>query len=255
MRKLNVAVIFGGRSAEHEVSVKSAIYIISKFSYEKYNVIPIYITQDGKWMIYSGKIVDFHASNLGDDSVQIIFSTDKSNPGIFRVYDNRIQHIKVDVVFPALLGMYGEDGTIQGLFELTDIPYVGCGVFASSVCMDKTLIKSIVESCQIPQPKSISYEKTTILTADKYNNDVINHVGYPCFIKPARLGTSIGIRRVTKKEELSPAIEHAFMFDRKIIIEELINGRELKCAVLGSGGEDTEASVMCEVKKNRAFIL
>ncbi|MCL1924553.1 MAG: D-alanine--D-alanine ligase [Defluviitaleaceae bacterium] len=224
MEKIKVAVIYGGASNEHEVSQGSAKTIIENLNKEKYEILEVYINKEGKWLNKEGE--------------PTILSPNPQE-GFINFSENSIAKIiKVDVLFPVLLGKYGEDGTIQGLFEMSRIPYVGCGVLASAISMEKVYSNDILKLLGINGPKYLSYR-----TGDNINSDfIIKELGLPLFVKPVRSGSSVGISRVKTKEELQNALTLAFEHDSRVIIEESITGRELKCAVLGDGKNNTIAS-------------
>ena len=254
MSKLNVAVLFGGVSVEHEVSNTSALNIISNMSTEKYNVIPIYISAQGKWMLYDGKIGDIRNIDIEKFGTPTILSPDSTHKGLLRLMNNKFKIIPIDVVFPSLHGRNGEDGTIQGLCELCGIPYVGSKVFASAICMDKFYTKLIVDTAGIRQAEYIAFTKREFIDkGSEILKKVRSRIEYPCFVKPSNSGSSIGISKVKNKKELSKAIESAFEYDNKVIIEKAVTGRELEVAILGSGGNDTEASIVGEVKPAAEF--
>ena len=222
MEKINVAVIYGGASNEHEVSQGSAKAVIENLDKEKYNILEVYIDKQGNWTYKGEKAV----------------LSPNPHEGLIVLCGDVPEVIKVDVLFPVLLGKFGEDGTIQGLFEMTSIPYVGCGVLASVISMEKVYANDILKLLDIPGPKYLSYRIGDNIDAD----EIIKKLSLPVFVKPVRSGSSVGISRVKTKEELQNALILAFEHDSRVIIEESITGRELKCAVLGSGKEDTIAS-------------
>lgn len=238
--KIKLGLIFGGMSTENEVSVMSANSILKNLDKEKYEIFPIYISKEGEWFEYN---------NL--ENIDISKNTKK--------LDNVIEYLeKLDVLFPVLHGLYGEDGTIQGLFEMLKKPYVGCGVLASSVGMDKAYTKIIFDRANIPQAKYIYLKKYKDLYTyiDKDFNEknvsleeaveiVGKEINFPVFVKPANSGSSVGINRAKNKEELKEYIEYAGKFDKKILIEEGIQGQEVECAILGN--EDVIASCVGEI--------
>jgi D-alanine-D-alanine ligase len=213
--KLRVAVIYGGRSGEHEVSLRSARSIIDGMDPRKYDVIEIIISKEGKWQ------------------PRPILPEPDSNPGI-------------DVVFPVLHGTFGEDGTVQGLLELAGLPYVGAGVLGSSASMDKEIMKRLCRERGLPVVEYVSMTRST-LDADEASK----HFSYPMFVKPANLGSSVGISKVRDPAELEMALEVAAQYDRKVIVERAIEGRELECSVLGN--EEPVASLPCEILPSREF--
>lgn len=250
MEKERLGVIFGGMSTENEVSVVSANSVIKNLDREKYEIYPIYIDKNGIWYEYSDLQEE---RKLGE-------KVDKKN----KISDIIGYLKKLDILFPILHGLYGEDGTIQGLFELLKKPYVGCGVLASSVGMDKVYTKVIFEKAGLNQAKYEyvrKYNEKYIYMDSKFNEQVMTLDGvvekifknlkFPMFIKPSNSGSSVGINKAKSKEELKQAIEYASKFDNKILIEEGIIGREVECAVLGN--EEVTASCVGEVKSAEEF--
>lgn len=248
MNKLNVAVIFGGCSTEHDVSIASASTIINNMKSEKYNIIPIYITREGKWLMYDGPSKE-NVKNIQWDKfgVSAVISPDRMHKGLLRIVGDKVKIVKIDVVFPALHGTNAEDGTIQGLFEMAGLKYVGCGVLASSVCMDKSITKTIAKQLGVKQAEYLVVESYELEELESICKNVRYKLGYPCFVKPANGGSSVGISKVKNKKDLEKAIPLAFLFDNKIVIEKAIIGRELECAVLGDGGNETQISCVGEV--------
>lgn len=250
MSKIKLGLIFGGMSTENEVSVVSANSILKNLDKEKYNVFPIYIDKDGKWYQYTEE----------ESSRKFGQEVSKKEP-----IENTIDYLKnMDVLFPVLHGLYGEDGTIQGLFELLKIPYVGCGVLASSVGMDKVYTKIIFEKAGLKQAKYEYIRKhgenyiyidknfdERKVTLEEVADIVIENLKFPMFIKPSNSGSSVGINKAKNKEELKKYIEYAAKFDNKVLIEEGIQGKEVECAVLGN--EDVIASCVGEVKSAEEF--
>ena len=246
MIKKNVLVLFGGCSPEHEVSKVSAYTIIANIPEEKYNVYPVYITKEGKWLLYDGSIDNLRNVPWEKFGTSAMLSPDRVNRGLLRIVGDKVKYIPVDVVFPVLHGENGEDGTVQGLFELSGIPYVGCGVLSSAICMDKTFAKIAARDIGLRQA-----EYTVIHTWDQDNiaaaiKRVQTRIKYPCFVKPANAGSSIGISKAANKKALLEAIEKAALIDRKVIIEKAVAGRELECAVLGCQ-DSVQASVTGEI--------
>jgi D-alanine-D-alanine ligase len=213
--KLRVAVVYGGRSGEHEVSVRSAEAILAGMDAAKYEKIEYFIDKQGKWSPRA----------IGPE------------PGA---------HPEIDVVFPVLHGTFGEDGTIQGLFELADLPYVGAGVMASSVSMDKEMMKRVCAERMLP---IVDY--VTVTREKQDLEQACAMLRFPMFVKPANLGSSVGISKAHDRTELAAAIALAAQFDRKVIVEQGIVGRELECAVLGN--EEPVASLPCEILPSREF--
>lgn len=232
--KLNVWIVCGGRSAEHEVSIRSARSIAAALDREKYVLDFVTITREGKWTSESF-VSSFLSSCLCGDA-----STLGTQP------HNRI------VAFPVLHGPYGEDGTIQGFFEMLDLPYVGSGVLGSALAMDKAKTKELLFHNGLPVPRWVSLRPDRDhARARRIREIVATVIGYPCFVKPANLGSSIGITKVHNCEELDEAIEVARTYDIKILIEEGIDAREIECAVLGNG--QPLASLPGEIIPGREF--
>lgn len=252
MEKIRIGVIFGGRSGEHEISIRSARTVIEKIDKNKYEVVPIAISNDGNWLnpveslgllpsetqnLLIGEIGEFPRNNvalLGDTRYKGLTKLDAE------IGEDRVK--KLDVVFPVLHGTFGEDGTIQGLFEMADIPYVGCGVLASSCGMDKVFMKILFRDAGLPICKYVWFLRSEWeKNSDRAIKQIENQLGYPCFVKPANLGSSVGVSKATDEFSLREAIELAAEYDRKIIVEECLNMREIECAVLGN--EDPRASL------------
>lgn len=247
MEKIKIGVIFGGQSTEHEVSIVSGTSVIKNLNKNKYEVYPIYIDKNGNWYNYIKSVNEIEIFNIGEEPKEL--------EKIENVFD---ELKKVNVVFPVLHGLYGEDGTIQGLLELLKIPYVGCKVLASSICMDKIYAKVIFEKAKLKQAKYITLHATQ--NTYIYIDNAFNHeektieeiieisekeLGYPIFVKPSNSGSSVGVNKVTTKQELQNAIEIAKKYDKEILIEESINGKEVECAVLGI--DDVEASCVGKI--------
>jgi D-alanine-D-alanine ligase len=255
MSKIIVGVMFGGRSVEHEVSVITGLQAIENMDESKYEVIPIYISKDGDW--YTGKelleIKNYKNITQLLSKVRKVFLP--PIPGLARLYfypfkagffKRETESLKVDVLFPALHGMHGEDGTIQGLFKLANIPFVGCGVMASAVGMDKIIMKDIFKSNDIPIVNYTWFlRKEYKIDKENVISNIEKKTKYPLFVKPCNLGSSIGISKARNREELMAAIEVAIRYDRKVIIEESVeNLTEINCSVLGT--EDELCASVCE---------
>ena len=285
-KKLRVGILFGGRSGEHEVSLLSAASVVNAIDENKYEVVPIGITKDGRWLtsgdaerLLQGKHSEHEARHLraGDpestpgaavlatgesvvvppephhqEASLVPFQSDAS---LARRAADRA--INVDVIFPVLHGTFGEDGTIQGLLELADIPYVGAGVLGSSAGMDKDVMKSLFRAMGLPIVKHVTILRSHWESDSKKATRLIeSKLKYPVFVKPANLGSSVGISKAHNRKELGPAIEEAAKFDRKIVIEQGVGGkknkaREIECAVLGN--DKPEASVPGEIVPCKEF--
>ena len=237
MNKKSVLVLFGGCSPEHEISKKSAMAVISSLSEDKYTIIPVYVTAEGKWLLYDGAIDNLRSVSWEKYGANAVLSPDRVNRGLLRIVGDKVRTIPVDVIFPVLHGAMGEDGTMQGLFELAGIPYVGCGVAASAVSMDKTLTKILADTAGLVQADYTWFHVWDAEKKASVMRKMSRKPGYPCFVKPASAGSSIGITKAANKKELEKAIAAASEVDDKIIIEAAIDGRELECAVLGEKGE------------------
>ena len=250
MAKIKIGVIFGGMSTENEVSVVSGKYILKNLDKEKYKIFPIYISKEGKWYEYTQSY----------DKLEMGKIPEKINP-----IENFTKYIKqLDVIFPVLHGLYGEDGTIQGLLELLQVPYVGCKVLASSIGMDKVYAKIVLDKAGILQTKSCYIKKakdTYIYVDEKFNEEKLgisklckkieSKLKYPMFIKPSNSGSSVGVSKAQNINQLQIAIEEAGTYDNKILVEEGIKGKEVECAVLGN--ENVIAGKVGEIKSAEEF--
>ncbi|MEE9225781.1 MAG: D-alanine--D-alanine ligase family protein [Bacteroidota bacterium] len=260
--KIRVGVVFGGRSVEHEVSLVSASSIINALDREKYDIIPIGITKEGRWLSSAETIHLLKSGDTLDREPERILLPDPTkrtlmqvNPESFRVNADSVSGDRgpLDVIIPVLHGTYGEDGTIQGLFELANIPYVGAGVLSSAAGMDKVVAKQLFECAGLPVTKDVWFlwdryrsDSNPILTA------IEKKLGYPCFVKPANLGSSVGISKARNARELVAGIEQAANFERKILVEQGIeNAREIECSVLGN--DDPRASIPGEIIPSNEF--
>ena len=239
-----VVVLFGGQSSEHEVSCVSAATIIRNINMEKYKVLLIGITKDGHW-IKTDSVEDIESGAWRNGKVNAVISPDASEKSVLLIEDGKVSGIKADVVFPVLHGLYGEDGTVQGILELARIPYVGCGVLASAVSMDKFYTKIIAEHIGIRQAAFEPVYTKEFDDMESIADRVEKRFSYPVFIKPSNAGSSKGVSKAHNREELISGLKSAGEHDRKILVEETIVGRELECAVLG--GNNPVASGVGEV--------
>lgn len=237
MSKIRVGVIFGGRSGEHEVSLRSAKSIIDALDKNKYEVIPIGITKEGNWLTTNAALGLLpEAVMTAPEREPVALVGAPAHQGLVRLSGKNLSSgEKLDVIFPVLHGTYGEDGTIQGLLDLADIPYIGCGVLASSTGMDKVIMKKLFVANDLPVGKFTwclrsNWEKSR----KEILSQVEAEIGFPCFIKPANLGSSVGISKAKNLVQLEQAIDLAAKYDRKIIIEKGINAREFEISVLGN---------------------
>jgi D-alanine-D-alanine ligase len=284
MKRIRVGILFGGRSGEHEISLLSAASVFKAIDQNKYEVVPIGITKEGRWVtsadaerLLAGKPLE-HERQLraGDpeatpgaavlhngEAVIVPPEPQKSGGGMSPFQSEGLTRrtsdraINVDVIFPVLHGTFGEDGTIQGLLELADIPYVGAGVLGSAAGMDKDVMKALFLSAGLPIVKHVTFLRSEWEAAPKKIRKAIEaKLKYPVFVKPANLGSSVGISKAHDSKELAPAIEDAAKFDRKIVIEAGVGGkknkaREIECAVLGN--DEPEASVPGEIIPSAEF--
>ncbi|MGV8119330.1 MAG: D-alanine--D-alanine ligase family protein [Candidatus Xenobiia bacterium LiM19] len=252
-KKINVAVIFGGRSGEHEVSLVSAKSVIDALDKEKYEVVPIGITKEGQWFTGSDPIKTLKSEEKPVLKKRALLSADRDMKGVVILTTSREGEfvfdriIPVDVIFPVLHGPYGEDGTIQGLFEMADIPFVGSGVLASSCAMDKVIMKSLFKSAGLRVTDDMVIKRSEWENErEKILTDLEATLHFPLFVKPPNLGSSVGINKAHDRNELSKYIEIAFEFDRKVLVEQAVpQAREIECSVLGN--ENPVASVPGEI--------
>jgi len=234
MKSQNVLLLFGGVSPEHEISMASAASVVPALGH--HTVIPVYITRTGKWLMYDGKLDNFQNINWEKFGTPAILSPDRSNHGLLRIAGEKVKTIPIDIVLPILHGPNGEDGTIQGLCELAGIPYIGCGVAASAVAMDKAITKLIARALKIPQADFLTFGAEELHDNSKALMAKIGRkIGYPCFVKPSAGGSSIGITKVTNRKELPDALAEAFSLCNKIVVEKFVPGREIEVGVLGTG--------------------
>ena len=245
--KTKLCVIFGGKSSEHDVSCKSAYNILKNLNKEKYDIIKFGITKEGATWLYTGddeSLLD--GSWEKHDCQPCVISHCPKTEGLIKLTDGKAEKIKVDVFFPVLHGKNGEDGTIQGVFELAQIPYVGNGVAGSALCMDKIFTKNILECANIPVAEGFYIVKSEEKDTEKINERIKSSFGYPVVIKPSNAGSSVGVSLVEDEKDLAQAIKIAIAEDRRVLIERKIEKRELECAVLGNHNE-AHASVLGEV--------
>jgi len=249
-QKLRIGLIFGGRSGEHEVSIRSARSVIEAIDRSKYEVVPIAITKEGNWLGAAASVKLFPAETqrlLADEKqgradTNVTILGDPSRSGLVRLGSRTSEPERLDVVFPVLHGTFGEDGTLQGLLEMAAIPFVGCGTLASACGMDKVTMKVLFKDAGLPICRH-----TWLLRSDwdhdrnKVIRKIVREIGFPCFVKPANLGSSVGVSKATDKKSLAKGIDLAARYDRKIMVEEEVVGREIECAVIGN--EEPRASL------------
>lgn len=251
--KLRLGVIFGGQSSEHEVSLMSAASILENLDETKYEIYKIGITKEGRWLLYEGP-----AAGLGDGSwlargVPAFLSPDSGVHGLVALGEGQARVIPLDCVFPALHGKNGEDGSVQGLFQLSGVPYVGCDVRSSAVCMDKAVTHTLLSAADISQAHYLWFY------ADRYDaapdvvlNKIQARLDFPVFVKPANAGSSVGVSKVESPEGLDAAIKKAAREDSKVVVEQGISGQEVECAVLGLR-PGAEASIVGEIGASAQF--
>lgn len=247
MDKKKIAVLFGGQSSEHVVSCMSAANVIEQIDTLKYDMVLIGITEEGHWL-KTESVEDIRSGAWRDRRVEAVISPDATKQCIMYTEGDRRWEEKVDVVFPVLHGLYGEDGTVQGLFSLAKLPYVGCGVLSSAVSMDKLYTKIIVDDLGIRQA---AYVPVMVWKMRQDMDWVIRQVedrfAYPVFIKPSNAGSSRGVSKAENREQLIAGLEEAARHDRKILVEETIVGHEVECAVLGGGEKPVQSSGVGEI--------
>jgi D-alanine-D-alanine ligase len=274
VKRLRVGVLYGGRSGEHEVSLASAASVFANLDRTRYEPVPIRIEKDGRWaladkppaVMIAGDVIEqarLEAARPAREGREVHFVARPSEETILSIDRPRrtngdlpaatVTGLALDVIFPMLHGPYGEDGTIQGLLELANVPYVGAGVLASAVGMDKAAMKVQFAGRGLPLcPYRVVLRHEWRADAGKVGADLENALQYPMFVKPANLGSSVGISKVKTNADLAPAMELAGSFDRKIVVEAAVpNAREIECAVLGN--DDPEASVPGEIIPSREF--
>ncbi len=247
--KKKVLVLFGGVSSEHEVSRTSASSVIKNIPADKYDVVAMGITKDGRSFVFSGSpdlMPDGKWETDEANLVPAVISPDRSHHGIIRLGKNGAEIEKVDVVFPVLHGKNGEDGTMQGLLEISGIPYVGCNTAASAICMDKAFTNAMADFNGIPQAKWTAFDKYAYsVNKEELLKGAADKLGFPIFVKPANAGSSVGISKAKDIDSLAKACEKAFEHDKKVVLEEGIIGMEVECAVMGN--DNPVASVVGEV--------
>lgn len=251
MRKIKLAVLFGGRSGEHEVSLMSARSIMNALDPNKYELYPVGITREGRWLAGGDPMKALEEKNeSGCFRAQIVL--DPEQPGLLLMENDWKkptpvkEFIELDLVFPVLHGPFGEDGTVQGLLELAGLPYVGSGVLGSAVGMDKVIMKQLFEKWGLPVAPYLFFNLWQWRKGkEEMLRKILSSLGLPLFVKPANLGSSVGISKVKKEEDLGTAIELAFSYDLKVIVEAFVAGKEIECSVLGN--EELQVSLPGEI--------
>ena len=253
MNKPTVAVLFGGANSEHEVSLASATSILENIDYSRYQVLPVGITKEGRWYLYRGPIDRLTANTWCQEAfaTPAFLSPDRSIHSLVLMGPEGYETIPIDVVLPMLHGKNGEDGALPGLCELAGIPFVGCGLAASAICMDKAVTHSLLAGAGITQATWRTVFPEDLDSFDRLEETLRDALGYPMFVKPANAGSSVGISKVTGKEALLEALHLAFQHDCKVVVEETIVGDEVECAVLGN--EHPVASTVGEIVPSGEF--
>lgn len=254
-KKIRVGVIFGGRSGEHEVSLKSAKSVIDAMDRERYDIVPIGITKEGKWLASSDATLLLPEALMQEADQEVALFGDPTRGSLVRV-DERANGDgalgALDVIFPVLHGTFGEDGTIQGLLEMAGLPYVGSGVLGSSAGMDKVVMKRLFEAAGLPIVAFTHFLRTQWeANREAILDSVEREIGYPAFAKPANLGSSVGISKAVDRASLAAAIDEAARFDRKVLVEKGVDAREIEVAVLGN--DEPEASIPGEIIPHADF--
>jgi len=248
--KKNIVLLFGGQSTEHDISRRSVMTFIEHIDREIYEVFTVGITRQGRWLLFEGDAEEILADTWSDHGVQALISPDAVNGGLLLFREAGIERVSVHVVIPVLHGLYGEDGSVQGLLRLAQIPYVGCGILASAVAMDKFYTKLIVEPLGIRQAKYVGVLEN-LYDQEAVAKEVEHVLGFPVYVKPSNAGSSIGVSKAIDTTSLHEALVLAFKHDRKVLVEENIVGREVECAVIGN--LDVSASDVGEIIAADAF--
>jgi D-alanine-D-alanine ligase len=249
-RRIRVGVIYGGRSGEHEVSIESAVSVLASIDRDRYEVLPIAITHEGAWHIVepSALLADADAQRTA-----LLPSADPQSPGLVAVNGaSSPTREALDVAFPLVHGTYGEDGCVQGLLELAGVPYVGAGVLGSAVGMDKIVMKRVFAAAGLPLVSFVEVSRRQWeRDPGSVEREIADQVGFPCFVKPANLGSSVGVSKATSPQDVGSALADAAQYSARIVVEAGVDARELECGVLGN--DDPEVSVVGEVQLSRDF--
>jgi len=238
-QKTKFCVMFGGKSTEYEVSLRSAYSVLENADRDKYDIVKVGISRDGQMYLYEGadeKIKNNEWINDKDNLKKALMSTSFGDHAVYAVGDDKLERVEIDVVFPVMHGAYSEDGKMQGMLDMSGVPYVGPGCASSAVCMDKAFTKMILNNYGIPVAACVYVSKKDVETSfENIKSDVEETLGYPVFVKPANSGSSVGVSKAKDAAELKCALEKAAKFDSKILIEEAVVGKEVEVAVLGNG--------------------
>jgi len=257
MKKLRVAVLYGGRSGEHEVSLQSAASVINYLDRDRFEIVPVAIDKQGRWHLNDVSLIQGKKSlPVFEDAPRIVLPPDSAATSALISLGGSGGARAIDVVFPVIHGPLCEDGTIQGLLELADVPYVGCGVLASAVAMDKEVAKRLARDAELPIVSYVSlrqehWRKEKRQVAEQVEKDL----GYPVFVKPANLGSSVGVQKVKEAGDLTTALANAFQYDVKVLVEVAVDAREIELSVLENpdSGADPLVSVPGEIEPNHEF--
>lgn len=252
MKRKRIAILFGGCSSEYEVSLQSAYAVITHMDMEKYEVVLIGIDKMGAWYRYQGEYEDILNDNWKqkETCIPAVVSPDKNLHGVLLLADSGVEKLPLDGALPVLHGRNGEDGTVQGVLELADIPVIGCDTMSSAVCMDKEAAHRLAKASGVKVPDSYVLTRTNPQDEKQimaYGEDL----GYPLFVKPLRAGSSFGITKVTEPDNLMAAVEHGFAYDSQVILEEMIEGFEVGCAILGT--EELTVGAVDEIELSEGF--
>lgn len=252
MRKIKTAILFGGCSTEYEISLQSVYGVLSHMNKERYEPFLVGVTRDGRWLLYNGGAEKIQNDTWQEDSgcIPAILSPDRTDRGLLVFHGDRVERIGIDVIFPVLHGKNGEDGTVQGIAELADIPVAGCGLLSSAICMDKDVAHKLAAAAGISVPPSVTVRQGE---TEEQIIAMTQALKYPLFVKPAAAGSSIGISRIMKQEELYHAVLNALRESDKAVIEQEIKGFEVGCAVLGQAGALTVGEVD-EIELSQGFL-
>jgi len=254
MRKLNVCVLFGGMSSEHEVSLRSAESVLNNMDPEKYNIFPVGITKEGNWFLFAGTDYGMIPSGewLDVSGNRRVAISPVRGQGLMSFEGDCVVREQIDVVFSVLHGENGEDGAMQGLLQLAGIPYVGAGISASAVAMDKTLTKLVVDNAGVRQAAWVLVRNSELQNRmDTVLNNIEEKFNYPVFVKPAGTGSSVGVSKANNRDALKDALLSAGVYDEKILVEEFIHGREVEVAVMGNASP--VASIVGEIDSGSEF--
>ncbi len=251
MRK-RIAILFGGASSEYEVSLQSSYAVITHMDREKYEILPIGIARDGCWYLYRGELSNIPGDNwMGENvCVPVVVSPDQSLHGILLLKEDGVERVSLDGAMPILHGKNGEDGTVQGVLELADIPVIGCDTMSSAICMDKETAHRLAKECGVKVPRAYTITEVSCRNTQQIE-EYGEELGYPLFVKPLRAGSSFGITKVDGKESLQDAVERAFAYDSHVILEQMIAGFEVGCAVLGN--EELTVGEVDEIELSDGF--